>query len=213
MYTWILSSLQPFAHARWLAKDTSTSMQMYGDHFDKCMFKTGGSSEAVLSWEGSNNVVLHFSCSTTSVVLLVFDTLSSNSGLHTFGLRHPCLLPASGCGWEGVTTQYSSISVHTEVMYSTLIIGRAHHQVWTPWLDQSSCWLLLDWLLVPKTRALYIAQLGAHGTNVMLWTRWLPLHLHQHCQLLAVLWADRWCFPHGMCSMITVETRQRMYWQ
>ena len=53
--------------------------------------KTGGRSEAVLSWEGSNNVALHFSCSTTSLVLLFFDTQSSNSGLHTFALRCPYL--------------------------------------------------------------------------------------------------------------------------
>ena len=43
----------------------------------------------MLSWESSNNVALHFSCSTTS-------------RLHTFVLRRPCLLQASGCGWTGV---------------------------------------------------------------------------------------------------------------
>ena len=108
---WILSSLRPSTHAHWLARLGRLSVNVWRPEFDDYVLKTGGSSEAVLSWEGSNNVALHFSCSTTSLVLLVFGRQSSNSGLHTctFTLRCPCLLPASGCGQTGVTTQYSSI--------------------------------------------------------------------------------------------------------
>ena len=94
------------------------------------VLKTGGSSEAELSWEGSNNVALRSSCSTTSLVLLVFDTQLSNSRLHIFALRRLCLLPASGCGRTGVTTHYSSISVHTEAIYMTASI--LHVQERTP---------------------------------------------------------------------------------
>ena len=79
-------------------KTRRLNVNVWRPEFDDCVLKNGGSSEAVLSWEGSNNVALHFSCSTTSLVLLVFGTQSSNSELHTsrvgaeFGV-HLDLLP------------------------------------------------------------------------------------------------------------------------
>ena len=47
---------------------------------------------------------LHVELRLEAVAKQYFHTQSSNSGLHTFALRHPHPLPASGCGRIGVTT-------------------------------------------------------------------------------------------------------------
>ena len=70
--------------------------------FDDCMPKTKRTNEVVLQEKCSATLVLPSHESTASLLLSVFNKQSSNSGLHTFTLKRPCLLPASGCGWTGV---------------------------------------------------------------------------------------------------------------
>ena len=86
--------------------------------FVDCVLKTGGSSKAELEQKDSSNVELRLACMSASLLPPVFSTRSTNSELHTFALRHPVFLPSNECGWMGVTTQYLSISVLAESMYT-----------------------------------------------------------------------------------------------
>ena len=94
---------------------------VWNPEFVECMLKTGGSSEAVLEREDSSNPMLCITCSTVSLVPPVFNMQSTNSGLHTFALRRRVFSnPTNKHRWMGITTQYSSISVHNESIYSHL---------------------------------------------------------------------------------------------
>ena len=107
-------------------KTRRLNANVWRPEFDDCVLKTGGRSEAVLSWEGSNNVALHFSCSTTSLVLLVFDTQSSNSGLHTFALRRQYLF-ANQWVWSD-RHNYSIFCSHRPCYYECMR-GRYTHSI------------------------------------------------------------------------------------
>ena len=70
--------------------------------FYDCVSKTRSTNEVVLQEKCSATLLLPSHESTASLLPPVFNTQSSNSGLHTFALRRPCLLPASERGRMGV---------------------------------------------------------------------------------------------------------------
>ena len=70
--------------------------------FDNCVSKTRSTNEVVLQEERSATLLLPSHESSASLLPPVFNTQSSNSGLRTFVLRRPWLLPTSERGRVGI---------------------------------------------------------------------------------------------------------------
>ena len=97
---WVVTLIRPHPLAG--KRHGCLNANVCSPEFDDCVLKSRSANEVVLQETRSATLLLPSHESTASLLPPVFNTQLSNSGLHTFALRCPCLLPTSERGRIGV---------------------------------------------------------------------------------------------------------------